>query len=151
MAIRICEVELHPVDQAERDSFHENHDCTVVAVAGAADIPYREAHALLAKAGRKPRHGFKFRTWLNNQCWGAHIKGEKFRLGAYTVTRIILPWYNKYNQGVTLAQFLRDFPRGRFLLRKSGHVFFVDDGKVLNLGSTGVRTRITNLWHLERV
>ena len=134
---------LHPRDQAERDSFNEHKDCTVVALAAAADIPYSEAHALLAKAGRLPRHGFKLRLWLDNQCFAARMRGGKFRLGKYSVERVVM--FNR--DRVTLAQFLRDFPRGRFVCRKRSHAFAVIDGKVLNL-FTGARTRITNLWYL---
>ena len=131
-------------EQIERDSFNENHDCTVVALAAAADIPYREAHAILAKAGRRPRKGFKFRLWLDNQCFMARMKNRDVVFGNYRVQRVRMDW------PVTLAKVLRDFPRGRFIARKRSHVFVVNDGQVLNLWQ-GVRTRITNLWYFEAI
>jgi hypothetical protein len=135
-------IDLHPSDQAERASFFENNDCTVVALAAAVNIPYAEAREILAKAGRKPRQGFKSVTWLNNQCFNARMKGSKFRIGKYAITRIAMPYHS-----VTVARFLRDFPKGRFLCRQRGHLFTIIDGRVLNLLS-GARTRITNLWHV---
>lgn len=33
---------------------------------------------------------------------------------------------------------------------KSRHAFVVKDGKVINLGSTGARTRITDIWYLSK-
>ena len=125
-----------------RLAYDERSDCTVAALASAADLPYREAHAMLKKAGRKDRRGFQFRLWLDNQCAIARMKGTTVRLGNYNVMRVHFD--REYRP--TLAKFLHDFPRGRFILRKRRHVFTVIDGRVSNL-STGARTRITNIWY----
>jgi len=126
-----------------RDAFNERADCTVVAIAVAADLPYAEAHSVLAQAGRKHRRGFKLRLWLDNQCAVARMKNTPLRIGNYKVERVRF----EYMRNVTLAKFLRDFPRGRFIARKRSHAFAVIDGKVYS-SFTGARTRITNLWHL---
>ena len=139
-----------PVQHAElpegvtklRDAFNENRDCTVVAIAVAADLPYAEAHSVLEQAGRKRRRGFKLRLWLDNQCAVARMKNRPLVIGKYKVERVRF----EYMRSVTLAQFLRDFPRGRFIARKRSHAFTIIDGKVFN-SFTGARTRITNLWH----
>lgn len=138
-------------DELERFDFNERGDCTVVAIAQAAELPYREAHALLAQAGRRPKKGFTLRNWLACQCTKANTTGTPFRLGKYSVHAVPLP--TEYRDGgypihsITLARFLRDFPKGRFILRKRGHAFAVVDGCVSNFYE-GVRVRITNIWHL---
>jgi hypothetical protein len=148
MRSTIQRADLPPVLQAERDTYREHNDCTVVSVAVAAELSYSEAHEFVARLGRKPRRGFHFVSNFNNRCHTARIKGIDFRLGKYKVTRVRMPWRGPHFHGVTLAQFLRDFPKGRFIVVKRGHAFVVIDGKVLNLTHSGVRSRITNLWYL---
>jgi hypothetical protein len=110
----------------------ERRDCIVDAVATAADIPYTEAHAMLKLAGRKDRHGFYIRRFMAGRAM----------LGAYHVEHI--------KCRVTLAQFLRDFPQGHFMVRRSGHVFVITDGWVRDSFPQGARCRITDLWHFTR-
>jgi hypothetical protein len=122
-------------------SLNEHNDCTVVALSVAAGISYQDAHRMLSDAGRKPRRGFKFSIWLNNQCFMARMKNTEVHLGKYKVQSV------RMGNSITLAKLLRDFPRGRFIARKRKHVFVVVDGKVYNLCS-GARTLIKNLWYL---
>lgn len=127
-----------------RLAYNEAADCTVVALAYAMDISYKDAHAMLREMGRKNRRGFKLRLWLDNQCAVSRMKNQPFLLGKYKVVRVVLPFHAR----PTLAKFLRDFPRGRFLVRKRGHMFVVINSNVIN-ALTGARTRITNIWYLE--
>ena len=143
MALRIKYEPWDRDTELTRLSYDERNDCTVAALASAAGMPYREAHAILKKAGRKARKGFKLRLWLDNQCAIARMKGTTVRLGNYNVMRVR---FLDYGSTITLAKFLRDFPKGRFLVRKAHHVFTVIDGRVSNL-STGARTRITDIWY----
>jgi len=109
----------------------EMRDCTVFAVATAARIPYTEAHALLKLAGRRDRYGFALKKFM---------AGRK-TLGAYNVEHVSVP-------KITLAQFLRDFPHGRFLVRRQGHAFTVVNGAVRDSAPEGARRRIKDLWLL---
>lgn len=143
MALRIKYEPWDRDTEITRLTYNERADCTVAALASAAGMPYREAHAVLKKAGRVSRKGFKFRLWLDNQCAIACMKNTTFQVGNYKVMRVRFP---EYRSTITLAKFLRDFPKGRFILRKAHHVFAVIDGRVSNL-DTGARTRITNIWH----
>lgn len=125
----------------------ERNDCTVLAVAVAADLPYMTAHAMMEQAGRKRRRGMRFIPWLNRKCFE---EKDAARLGEYKVQRVRLINRSGYPYTVTLAKFLRDFPRGTFIVCKSRHAFVVKDAKVINLGSTGARTRITDIWYLSK-
>lgn len=51
---------------------------------------------------------------------------------------------------VTLGQFLKDFPKGRFVVRKSGHVFAVIDGKQFDAIPNGMRCRLTGVYHFAK-
>jgi len=131
---------------------HEHMDCTVHATAIAAQIPYFEAHQLLARFGRRPRRGVKYRDFI---AWamsptGYSITGTKIergpcgKIGAYRVQRVAL------DKPVTLAQFLKDFPNGRFVVRKSGHVFAVIDGQQFDGSPNGMRCRLTGIYHFTK-
>ena len=119
-----------------KDSYGEDQDCTVVALSIAAGIPYNVAHDILRAAGRERCRGFRLVGWLRCQYRdGRSVCG-------YKVTPV--------NAGrKTLAQVRRDFPKGRFILRKRGHVFAMIDNEVMDYG-TGNRTRITDLFLFER-
>ena len=119
-----------------KDSYGEDNDCTVVALSIAAGIPYNVAHDILRAAGRERCKGFRLVGWLRCQYRdGRSVCG-------YKVTPV--------NAGrKTLAQVRRDFPKGRFILRKRGHVFAMIDNEVMDYGR-GNRTRITDLFLFER-
>ena len=50
--------------RAETSIHQEDSDCVVKMTALALDIPYRKAHKLCAKYGRKPRKGMYPKDWL---------------------------------------------------------------------------------------
>ena len=119
-----------------KDSYGEDNDCTVVALSIAAGIPYNVAHDILRAAGRERCKGFRLVGWLRCQ----------YRDGRSVCGYKVIP----VNAGrKTLAQVRRDFPKGRFILRKRGHVFAMIDNEVMDYGR-GNRTRITDLFLFER-
>lgn len=126
---------------ASRQGFSEHNDCTVVALALAANMHYDETHRLLQDAGRRNRCRWHLFGWLKNN---KQFYGTDTVFGDYKAVRVRLR-----EPSITLAKFLRDFPRGRFLLHKRGHAFAVIDGQVKNL-SSGARTRITEIFHFEK-
>ena len=139
-----------PIDagtQRGAEFAHEHMDCTVHATAIAAQIPYFEAHELLARFGRRPRHGVKYRAFI---AWatsptGCSITGNpRGVIGAYRVQRVNL------DKSVTLGQFLKDFPNGRFVVRKRGHVFAVIDGKQFDASPNGLLCRLTDVYHFAQ-
>ena len=103
-----------------------------------AQIPYYQAHDLLARFGRSPRHGIPYLSFVCN----LRERGEC--VGAYRIERVRMP------ETVTLAKFLRDFPKGRFVVRKSGHVFAVIDGIQYDSFPNGPRVRITHIYHFVK-
>ena len=72
------------------------------------------------------------------------MMGPKGVIGAYRVQRVNL------DKSVTLGQFLKDFPNGRFVVRKSGHAFAVIDGKQFDASPNGMQCRLTSVYHFER-
>lgn len=89
----------------------ERANCTVVAVMHCFDIPYSDAYSKLEKLGRSRNRGFYFR--------GKNI--EKLGL----VCRFDLARKR-------LSSILPFLSKGRFIVRKSEHVFAVVNGKVFD-------------------
>lgn len=124
----------------------ETNDCAVVALAHAAGIPYRDAHAAYAQAGRRPRRGTKkflllrgIQYALENR--GMTVKPLPVPLTSFVREDVVLrSFYTRSGRvarvrrtrrvgGVTVAQFLRTLPkRGRFFLGSTTHAFAVVDG-----------------------
>ena len=116
----------------ERQGFAEKRDCSVVALSIAAGIPYDVAHGICKDAGRQDGHGMYFVEWVRRQR----------TICGYKVTVVNVP-------RLTLAQVLRDFPKGRLICRKKNHVFAVIDGVVHDYG-TGNNSRIYKVIAFER-
>ncbi len=103
----------------------EARDCTVRALAHVADMPYSEAHALMASFGRKNRRGVP--------------RGDVVR--AYASKGLT---YIKRNDRPTLAQFMREdgAKHDRLVINKTGHVFALINGTQLDMAKCGPRTRV---------
>ena len=103
----------------------EARDCTVRALAHMLDMPYSEAHAIMAAFGRKPRRGVPRMDVIR----------------AYASKGLI---YIKRNDRPTLAQFMREdgAMHERIVINKIGHVFAMINGTQLDLGKCGPRTRV---------
>jgi hypothetical protein len=115
------------------DGANERNACTVMAVSNACAVPYDEAHVALEEVGARRRTSLRL----------PHIHAYRYGgLLGHRVTHVDAEWR-------TLAQVVRDFPRGTFILRKRGHVFTMRDGWVIDYAPNGARTRITDIWYIE--
>ena len=131
---------------------NEDRDCTVRATAIAAQISYKEAHALLALHGRKNRRGILYSVFLNR------LKAHGGQIGSYRVESVKMPdcWLTRIwtfglpTKSVSLARFLKDFPKGRFVVRTRGHVFAVIDGQQYDTAPNGPRCKITGIYHFTK-
>ena len=111
-----------------RTSLRETRDCAVIAVAAVCNVEYGVSHATLKKNGRKNRTGTYFNT-IRDSVTELGFNIELINTGAKTVS--------------TIADYL---PRnGNFLVRVSGHILAVSDGKVLDW-TAGRRHRVQNVY-----
>ena len=98
----------------------ERADCTVRAVSACMGITYEDAWSRMAEFGRGPRKRFKF-----------SVAAEKFGL-----TR------RPELSCKTLVAILPELQSGRFIVRKSGHVFAVVNGVVIDMAAPKERSRV---------
>jgi hypothetical protein len=95
----------------------DRNNCVVRAVSIAYGIPYKIVDKIAEKTGRKPNKGF----WIVRMVIGMKMEG-------YEDFEIIIP-----RKGLTLYSFLKEYPKGRYLIEISKHAFAVIDGKIYDI------------------
>jgi hypothetical protein len=128
----------------------ENSDCVVRAIASSSDMTYDKAHKWVSdKFNRKPKKGtFGFAPGMNGMC------NDNTKLNRKTVTTI--PSSNlTTNNGkskMTVGTFIREYNKGTYILRVTGHAFTIKDGVVIGNweDSTKIRRVVKNAWRIGK-
>ena len=112
----------------------ETCDCSVATVSILCDMPYAEAHALLASAGRKPRHGFSLRRTNDTIAdLGYHVDRIPVAPFVYAIRAASTRTRNRRTlvpgDFRTLAAGIRSMPQ-RVVAVTKGHAIPVRDGVV---------------------
>ncbi len=107
----------------------EKADCTVLATMYSLALSYEEAHKLLEGYGRKARCRFLYRQ-------------AAWKLGF--VDRPDLA-------ACTLMTALKGMQSGRFVVKISGHVFAVVDGRIFDNHFTKTKCRVQMVYELHNV
>lgn len=121
-------------NQIECDTTGDRNSCTVVALSNVAQISFGKAQRIAAAAGRKPNKGFNTATLV------AHAQTVGFNFAKVEgVTKA---------SRISVKRFLADYPKGRFIVRISGHAFTVIDGAVEDRAQPKPLCRIKDAWEL---
>lgn len=128
----------------------EARDCTVRALANALGAPYKLAHKILAKAGRREGRGMSFeplykvytRLGFDLVAFYGETKTVKYLRQEFS--------FIPHEKGITLARMLPRLQNGRYIVKVDGHVFAVVDGKVLDYGENPSGSRVMALFKLEK-
>lgn len=114
---------------AGRDSSgfgYESNDCVVRAISKAYNISYDKAHETLRCLGRKDNDGFKTFVAMN------HLGFE------WTKTQSSLH--------MTVARFAKEYNKGSFVIRATGHAMAVVDGIIYDMGYPQLRRHVKQAW-----
>lgn len=111
-----------------RQSNFDKGSCSVNALAIAADISWEEAQSLLASAGRK----------INKPCSPEKLTS----VAGYKFKQVV-------NERMSLAEFVRLFPRGRYIVHIYNHYFAVINGKCHDYYRHGNFTVIKEAWRVK--
>jgi len=130
----------------ERDG-NEANDCTVRALANASGMPYKLAHKIMAKAGRKVGHGMTADEWV------PVLNRLGFTLEAiYGTTRgakyMSFKTGMSARPGITLENLIPRLGNGRFIIKIRGHVLTVVDGNVIDYGHNSAGSRVQAVYKL---
>lgn len=110
---------------------NETNDCTVVSLAYALRIPYDATHLIMRQAGREHRKGACM--------WSAAELIEPGRL----VEVKGLP----FDPQITLNEFCKEHPVGRYWVGVTGHALVVENGRVCDHSDKG-RRRVGKAWRV---
>ncbi len=120
----------------------EHNDCAVNALCNVTGASYKEAHALLAANGRKPRRGFKTIRFLGSY---AAVLGHEF-------TRIAPRGSDGfYGPRVTVRRFAREHQQGKYLVCTARHALMVDQGVIVDSSRARPLGRIKAAWKVEKI
>lgn len=120
----------------------QNYDCTVRALALAAGLPYEVAYIIAEDAGRMPARPFPVKQVLNEYVRQGFGSVDSF----YPCSSILKS---------TVAQFVRDCPKGRYIVRTKtpfknvGHVFAVVDGVIMDNMPPRLRVRVQSYYFIR--
>jgi hypothetical protein len=110
----------------------ERRDCAVYTLAAVAGIPYADAHAALKAAGRRARCGTKTRV-MQAALLACGLRVER-RMYPRAPRRLVLDHVR---------------PLGAFVVRSTGHLFAVVDGKVHDCWpGQSPRAALREVWEL---
>lgn len=113
--------------------FREYRDCTIRALALSAGIEYSTAHRIGRDAGRKRRCGFYADRLL--------AQAEKSNIFYKEII-------SNTSAPVTIEEFIRSNPTGKFYCSRSGHSFAIVDGIILDNVRNTQRQKIKQAWRL---
>lgn len=135
----------------------ENNDCTVRALAIAAEMPYDEAHQLLAvQCGRKDKHGASFINLIGSNPSEGRVIGDYFVKWHNVKTQYTYnhsdPYARSRVSGTTVRQFVTgpDVPK-RCVLSIQGHVMACINGVVHDTFNAGARSILQGYYSFEKV
>jgi len=107
----------------------QTRDCTVRALARVCSFSYDQAYDVLAGAGRKCSAGFDIEDWGRSNTLvdgaGDWIYWQMHKMGFHKGERYGIP---KATKRYRLHDFLKDNPKGRFIVATACHVLAVVNG-----------------------
>jgi len=127
----------------------ESNDCTVRALANAADVPYDVAHRVLKKHGRPDRKGATFKTLHGayEECGfrlvSLHGDGKRARFAARHTDIDSRKWQD----GITFGKLVEQLPPyGEYIINVTGHAVAVVNGKVIDTFHNNARKRVVAVY-----
>lgn len=107
----------------------ESNDCTVRATSIALGKSYKDIHEAYAKHGRKPRKGV---TVMTLHAVLMDLVGDNLKIVASDIVR---------PERKSLAKFIKDNPKGKYVIVRRGHAFAVIDGVAHDAHPSGCSPR----------
>ena len=124
----------------------ERRDCVVRAVASASRMTYDKSHTWVAETfNRKPKKGtFGFPKGMNK------MSEEGKRLNRKKVSIVKDLKTNGGKSNMTVGTFIKEYNKGTYIIRVTGHAFTIKDGSVIGNFDDAVKTKriVKNAWKI---
>ena len=139
-----------------KESKNERSNCGVIALQYAHNLTYDIAREYAVKYfNYKEGKGMPFNRALY---WG-FLRNESLSASEIPSDELKYPGSPRYIKNknpekknivpVTLIKFLEKFPKNKYLVEIRGHLFVVNDGKVIGTGYEGNRQKIEGAWLIQ--
>lgn len=116
----------------------EHNDCAVRAATNVLGLDYDDVHSVFKKNGRKDKKGtdinvfFKTFKELGFSYVGSFGKTKAARSVEFFSGCHFKVTKDHFNKSLTLGQFLKQVPFGKYVVCISGHALAVIDGKIID-------------------
>lgn len=142
---------INAVEQRGHYYLDETNDCTVRALANVVDpqsiLAYARAHDAFDKVGRRSRRGTRYNQWTPvYTSHGLNIvktygtRGERYH---HAISRDVAgAQVDGVDNGMTVARFIRENPKGKHILVVRRHAMAVVDGVVYDSHETSGGTHV---------
>jgi hypothetical protein len=131
----------------------ETNDCSVRALAEAANITYAESHSFWSKLGRQNKKGVYF-SWLDSflekndgYCFGKQVTETKFPYYRHETHK----WddnkweYVRHTKRMNVKTFIQQNPTGYFIILSRGHAKAIING-VIHDGHDGIYSEVQKVY-----
>lgn len=128
-------------------------DCAVRALANATGMRYTFAHSILEEAGREEGFGTDFGvaheayTSEDFSLVGHFDYSKADKAEGYESLESELGM--KAEKSITIAQALKKFPKGVFIMGTPAHMFCVKDGKIVDTVENDPKAGVVAVWKFE--
>jgi hypothetical protein len=126
----------------------EKRDCVVRAVASASGMTYDKAHKWVGETfNRKNKRGtYGFPTGMNKMS----VEGKRLnRKKVKTIDAKSLKT-NGGKSAMTVGTFIKEYDKGTYIVRVTGHAFTIKDGSVMGNYEDAIRVKrvVKNAWKI---
>ncbi len=124
-------------------SCQERNDCVVQAIATASGLPYSEAHAIVARSGRKPKRRCNLVRAVEQ-----FEKDTGICVASRDMAKPVCGRRSKNQTYPTLAAISPLLAAGRYIVKVGGHAFAVVDGIQYDWRPCGPRKRVMKIYQI---
>ena len=123
------------------NSYGENRDCTVRALANCTGMVYGNAHDILRKHGRKDKRGCTHHVWhdayTNNGMSLIGVYGKTHRSRSLARELAVVA-----QDGITLGRLIPSLTKGSYIVIITGHALAVVDCNIVDMNFNRSNSRV---------
>ena len=124
---------------------NEHNDCSVRALANCTGISYSESHEIHKSNGRKNRQGTNWMPLMNSY-QKAHLDIKGIYGSSYISSLAARTTEIKKSAGMTVKSFLKNHPKGKYVVIIARHAFAVVDGGIIDGQLVNANSRVAIVW-----
>lgn len=133
---------------AGADYEYEHNDCSVRALSNCTGMSYKSSHDIHKSSGRKNRKGTDW-TALHCAYGTAQMELKSICGKSYLSTLAHRTTGVPISAGTTVKTFLKNNPKGKYILIIKSHALTVIDGGIIDGSLVNVNSRVAVVWEAK--